>query len=302
MLTRKRVLAAAIEASVGTAETLDATDAAMNIMDAIIQPNIAMTPRMEQGGFGHNEAVPEGYGATITFRTELTGDGSGGITVPVWADTFLPACGWVKTGSTFAPVTSPPGSNGVETLTIGVYKDGRLETAKGCMGTFTLNFPSGRMAFIEWTFTGLWVTPSDTAILTPTYPTDLPLRAANSTFTIGAWSPCIEALTIEAGNNVILRECSNVVEGYASALVADRLITGTLNPEATLVATNDTHADWVSMTEKAFSYSLTDGTDTLTFSSSNFQIVNVQDEDRGGNQVDAVSFQLNQDDLSIAFS
>ncbi|MCP4229742.1 MAG: hypothetical protein GY771_06300, partial [bacterium] len=104
LLTRKRVLAAAIESTVGTAETLDATDAAYNVFDAEITPNIAMTARTQQGGFGNLEAPPEGYGASISFHTELTGDGSGGV--PGWADVFFPACGWVKTGSTFAPVAS----------------------------------------------------------------------------------------------------------------------------------------------------------------------------------------------------
>jgi len=300
MLTRKRVLAAAIEATVGTAETLDATDAAMNIHDSIIQPNIAMTPRMQQGSFGHNEAVPEGYGATVTFKTYIHGDGLGGV--PTWASTFLPACGWVDTAGTFSAVTSPPGSNGIETLTIGVYKDDRLETAKGCMGSFVITAPSAKLAYIDWTFQGLWVTPSDVAVLSPTYPTQIPFRSVSTALSLGGYGPCIEQLTIDAGNTVILRECSNTAEGYKSALVSDRLPTGTINPEAVLVATNDTHADWVSMTEKSFSYSLTDGTDTVTLASSNWQITNVQDADRGGNQVDAVNFQFNQDDFTIAFS
>jgi hypothetical protein len=302
LLTRKRVLAAAIETTVGTAETLDANDAAYNVFDAEITPNIAMTPRTQQGGFGNLEATPEGYGASITFKTELTGDGAGGV--PGWADVFFPACGWVKTGSTFAPVASAPGTNGVKTATIGVYKDGRLERARGCAGSFKVMFPTGRAAMIEWTFTGVFMAVSDAAILAPTYPTELPLRAANATFTIGgSWTPCIENLEIDAGNSVILRECQSPADasGYLSAMVSDRLPTGTLNPESSLVATQDNFGNWTSRTEEALSYSITDGTDTVVFSSSNYQITNIQPGDRGGNQVDTISFQLNADDFSIAF-
>jgi len=302
LLTRKRVLAAAIESTVGTAETLDAADAAYNVFDAEITPNIAMTPRTKQGGFGNLEATPEGYGASVTFKTELTGDGSGGV--PGWADVFFPACGWVKTGSTFAPVASAPGTNGVKTATIGIYKDGRLERARGCAGSFKVMFPTGRAAMIEWTFTGVFMAVTDATILAPTYPTQLPLRAANATFTIGgSWSPCIENLEIDAGNSVILRECQTPTDGsgYLSAMVSDRLPTGTLNPESALVATKGNFTNWTARTEEALSYSITDGTDTVVFSSSNYQITNIQPADRGGNQVDTISFQLNEDSFSIAF-
>lgn len=301
MLTRKRVLAAKIETTAGTAESLAAGDAAFNVYDAEITPNISMASRAKQGGFGQLEAITEGYSCTITFKTDLTGDGIGGV--PGWADTFFPACGWVKTTTTFNPTAEAPGTN-VKTLTIGVYKDGRLEQARGCMGTFKVMCPTGRPAMIEWTFTGVWLAPTDVAVLSPTYPTQLPLRGANTTFTIGgSWSPCIENIEFDAGNSVIMRECSTQSDGsgFATALVTDRTTTVSLNPESTLVATQDNYGNWLAHTEEAISYALTDGTDTVTLSSSSYQITNIQPGDRGGNQVDQISGQVNDDSLAIAF-
>ena len=52
LLRRKRVLAAAIEGTVGTAESLDAGDGAMNVYNAVIQPGITAIQREGQGGFG----------------------------------------------------------------------------------------------------------------------------------------------------------------------------------------------------------------------------------------------------------
>ena len=120
MLRRKRVLAAKIESTIGTAETLAAADAAMNIYNPIIQATIDMEARQGQGGFGMFSSVPGGRIGVATFRTYLEWDGT--VTEPSWADTFLPACGYVKTGQVYTPRTEAPGTN-VKTLTIGVYQD-----------------------------------------------------------------------------------------------------------------------------------------------------------------------------------
>lgn len=96
LLRRKRVLAAAIESTVGTAESLDAGDGAFNVYNALINPNITMIQRESQGGFNYLSPIPAGYSGAATFRTYLEWDGT--ATEPAWADTFFPACGWVKSG------------------------------------------------------------------------------------------------------------------------------------------------------------------------------------------------------------
>jgi len=300
LLTRKRVLAAAIEATAGTAETLDASDAAFNVFDAEITPSITMTPRPKQGGFGNLESLTEGYACNISFKTEISGDGAGGA--PAYAAALFPACGWVATGSTYAPVSEAPGGN-VKTATIGIYKDGRLERARGCVGTFKIVAPTGKVAMIEWSFTGIWMPVTDAALLAPTYPSTLPLRGANATFSFQGYSPCIENFEVDAGNTIILRECATETDesGYKTGLITDRTITGTINPESALVATKDNFGAWLDHTEGSLTYSLTDGTDTVAITSSAAQITNIQPADRGGNQVDTISFQCNEDTLSIAF-
>ena len=101
LLKKLSVLAAKIETTSGTAESLTASDAAYNVFDLSMQPNIAMTERTGQGAFSQLPAVRELTGGTCSFRTEVYGSGAGGV--PGWASTFLPACGWVNSAGTFSP-------------------------------------------------------------------------------------------------------------------------------------------------------------------------------------------------------
>lgn len=307
LLKKKHVLAAKIETTSGTAESLTASEAAFNVFDLSMQPNIAFTERQGNGSFSQMPAVRELMGGTCSFKTEVYGSGAGGV--PGWASTFLPACGWVNSTGTFSPKSELPGTN-VKTLTIGTYIDGVRHLMRGCSGTFTMNFETGKLASINWTFTGVWVSSSDVAILAPTYPTALPIRVANATFTIGSWSPCFQNLTIDAGNEVFLRECATNTDGsgYATAVITGRKVTGSINPEAELLATRPNYDDWIASTERAFSLAIQNATDKITVAMPKWQITNLQDGDRNGVVTHEINFQANKsaaagnDEMTIAFA
>lgn len=300
LLRRKRVIAAKIETTPGTAESLSASDAAFNAYETSVNPTIDFEERQGQSAFSPLPGTLGAYGGTVTFQTDIHGGGS----TPFWASVLLPACGYKETTGVFAPVTEAPGSN-VKTLTIGVYEDGLFKVLRGCAGNVVFTLPSGRRAFAEWTFTGIWGDPTDVSILAPTYPTTAPLKFANSTWTLGSWSPCVEQITIDLGNEVVLRECGTDSSGYKNALVTNRRTTGTMNPEATLVATNDAYGDWIDRTEKALSIVLGSSGNRVTFAAPKLQLTNAQEGDRNNIQTDDLEFQLNRsaaagnDELSI---
>ncbi len=304
LLKKQRVLAIATETTIGTAPSLSASNAALNAYDVMIQPNIDSEQRPRQGSFGGLKSIPGLRIGTATFRTEVYGDGAGGV--PLWASVLLPACGWVDSANTFSPTTEAPGSN-VKTITIASYQAGRRKMLTGAMGTFTMTFPSGKPAFIEWTFTGIWNTPTDTAILSPTYPTVIPPRFASSTFTVGGSNPgCIEQITIDAGNNVIARPCPTTASGIESGLVTDRNVVGQMNPESKLVAGDDVYGDFLSSAESVLSIVLADSADTITFAAPKLQYNVPQEGDREGTEIDDIPFQLNpssgDDELTINFN
>ena len=306
LLFRKSVLAAKIEGTIGTAESLAAADAAMNIYNAAIVPNIAFQQREGQGGFGRFSSIPEGYGGTATFRTYLEWDGT--LTEPSWADTFLPACGWVKSGQVFSPRTEAPGSN-VKTLTIGLYRDGTLIRLAGCAGSFVVTLPTGKPAYIDWTFSGVFQSRTDIAILTPTYPTAKPLRYAGG---LAEWDNdnlCLSTATINSGNSVILRECPDKEAGYVSAMITDRVPTITIDPEAVTVLAQDRWGKYLAQVEHELELDVGGPTNSqIEFVAPKAQIINISETDRNGLTADSIEMQCNKngathdEELTITFT
>jgi len=306
LLKRKRVLAAKIETTIGTAESLAAADAAMNVYNPMIQAQVEMEPREGQGGFGYLSSIAAGRIGVATFRTYLEWDGT--ATEPTWADTFLPACGWVKSGGTYTPRSEAPGTN-VKTLTIGCYVDGVFKSIAGAAGKFTVTLPTGKSGYIDWEFTGVLQAYSDVALITPTYPTAKPLRFAGG---LAEWNDvnlCVSQATIDSGNEVVMRECPTTDAGYISAIITDRKPRITLDPEAVTVASQDRWAAWLESTEYALELDVGGPTNSvLSFDAPKAQIINSQEADRGKLVTDQLEFACNKNgathdqELSIIFT
>jgi len=98
---KTRTLGAKIETTSGTAIALTGADCSFNAYDVKIEMDIESEEREAQGSFGTLAAVPGGYKGKATFKIDCGWDGT--ATEPSWADTFLPGCGWVKSGQVFTP-------------------------------------------------------------------------------------------------------------------------------------------------------------------------------------------------------
>lgn len=306
LLKRKRVLAAKIESTPGTAETLTSSDAAFNAYDVMIQTETEMEQREGQGSFGMRPSVAGGYKGKITFKHDASWDGT--ATEPAWADTFLPACGWVKSGQVYTPRTEAPGTN-VKTLTMAVYIDGMRKMLRGCMGTFKWNCPTGKTAFLEFEFTGVWESPTDTAIIAPTYPTVAPLRYASSTTTWNSVDLHLESLVLDSGNTILLRESAGTAAGFLAAIVTNRICTITGNPESKLVATQDRYGKLLDYSEHALTFDLDGPTNSkITIAAPKAQITSISEADRERLVVDDITWQCNANgstpdqEVSITFT
>jgi len=298
LLKRKRVLAAKIETTVGTAISLAGADAAYNAYDIMIQPEIEVEEREGQAGFGMLSSVVGGYKGKATFKIDFSWDGS--VTEPAWADAFLPACGLVKSGGNqYFPVSEAPGTN-VKTLTIGAYCDGVFKSICGAVGTFKLVCPVGRMAYFEFEFQGVWVPPTDVSILAPTYPTALPLRYATSTTTFASNALILENLTLDCGNEITMRESPATVGGYVAGIITSRKPKVTGNPEAKLVATRNPNGQFLAMTEGILTWDL-DGptTSVVTIAAPNAQLIKVQEADRNNLVTDDLEWSLNRNGSTV---
>ena len=306
LLKRKRVLVAKIETTVGTAISVLAADAAFNAYDVLIQPEIEFNPREGQGGFGMLPGVMSGYKGKATFKTDAGWDGT--VTEPTWADTFFPACGFVKTGQVFDPVTEAPGTN-VKTLTIYCHQDGMIKGISGAVGNAKLVCPTGKPAFWEWDFTGVWIPPTDGALLTPTYPPALPLRFATTPCTFVTVPLQLENLTLDFGNEVVMREDPSTVGGFIAGIITNRNPKVTCNPESKLVATRNAYGQFLASTEGVLAWGLDGPTNSvMSFSAPRAQIAKVTEGDRNKLVTDEIEFQLNRNlstvdrELSITFT
>lgn len=297
LLKRKRVFAAKTETTSGTFESLTTAEAAYNVYDLMMQQAIEMEPRESQGGFGMLASIPGGYQGKCTFKTDISWDGTS--TLPTWATVLLPACGLVNSSGTFTPKSEVPGSN-VKTISIGCYMDGVYKRMRGCAGTFKLVCPTGKRAYIEWDFTGVWNAPSDTAMLAPTYPTAQALRYSASTTTFDSVALCLENITLDVGNEIMLRECATTVGGYHAALITNRIPKVTGNPEAKLVATQDRYGQLILSDEGILSWTIP-GPDTsyITISAQKAQIVNIQEADRNRLVTDEIEWSLNRNGSTV---
>jgi hypothetical protein len=306
LLKRKRVLAAKIETTIGTPIALAGADGAFNVYDPMIQATITMVQREGQGGFGMLPSVTEGHVGVATFRTYLEWDGT--ATEPAWADTFFPACGWIKSGQVYSPRSEAPGAN-VKTLTIGCYVDGVFKSIAGAMGTFVVTLPTGKPGYIDWTFTGVLQAYSDVALISPTYPTVMPLRFAGG---LAEWNDvnlCVSQATVNANNEVVMRECPTTEAGYISAIVTNRVPTISVDPEAVTVAAQNRWSAWLASTEYALELDVGGPTNSqLEFNAPRAQIINNQEADRGRMVTDTIEFQCNKngathdEELTITFT
>lgn len=290
LLRRRAVFAAKVEATVGTPESITASEGAFNARDFSIQPSVAVTRREGQGGFNLLAGIPEGMMGTCNIVHDLSYDGT---TIPTWASVLLPACGWVDTSGTFSPVSQGPGSGGVKTLTLAHYKDGKRSLLSGAMGTFKISCPTGKVAYITFTFTGKYSSnETDLTIIAPTYPTALPLRFSPGVLTWNSIDLCTSSVEIDAGNDVIMRECVDVADrsGYKSAIITGRAPVITADPESVLVATQDREAKWLTSVPEAFSIRIGVAAASIVIAAPKAQLENKQQGNRSDMMTDDLTW------------
>jgi hypothetical protein len=265
LLTRQRVLLGVIESTSGTQESISATNGVFNVMSdgPIITADIPVTERPGQSAFSRLPSIPGPRAGKAKFSVHLVGKGSAAI--PEWGSVFLPGCGMVATSQSYAFVT---GSTSAKTLTLAEAVDGRMHYLYGAVGNWTLNLKAGEIATMDFDFMGIYGTDADVALPTPTYPTTLPPRWANSSgVAFGAYTPLVSAATVSSGNVLKLREDANAVSGYKAGIITDRVPTWTLDPELELVATKDWTSDFLASTQASLAFIIgtaSNNTQTIT--------------------------------------
>jgi hypothetical protein len=289
LLRRRRVFAAKVETTTGTAISLSGTDGAFNAFEPEITPDIPFNRREGQGAsIDPITGVPGARGAKVKLMT----DAYGAATVPSWG-VLLQAAGALLTSRTY---TFPTANINDTTLTMGFYQDGWLFQAAGCKLNWNLKGQNGQPAISTWEGTGLWQPPTAVALIAPTYPTTIPPRVASMTLTIGGNTYKVSDFELDLGNEVVYREDVTDVTGYHAAAITNRNITFKVSPERVALGTQDWYAAYLAGTEVALNLVLgLSANNIITITAPKLQQAAPPEAgERNGIQVDNLTFEANR--------
>jgi hypothetical protein len=308
LLTRRVQVAAKIEVTKGTAETLAAANAKLLAYEPVFNFDPTQFKRNPyRKTISRMNSIPGQRLCELTLQCEVMGPPFANKGTSSIFATLLRACAFSESLSAGVSSTYVPISTGYETITLAVYEDGVVKKLCGAMGNVRLILKVGEPIMAEFTFQGKYSTHSDTALLSPTYPASLPLIFQNATVTVFGDSLLMQNLEINMQNTVVMRDKPQDVTGFDYAIITERNPIMTFDPEAELVATHDFMAKLISTTEAAVSIVIvaTDNTE-LTISLPKARYTGLPSGDRDGVRTYSATCELNMnsgdDEVSLVFA
>src|SRR5262245_8490099 len=178
LLAERCQVALKIESVSGTAETL----AAANVIMTTDRPTWEATPDMIDRNILSASPSQRGFvvGSRMAkigfkmFQRGTTGAPTDPANLPDWIQPIR-ACGLsyaVSGGSPNEITTVTPASLAtLVTATVALYRDGKQYLIHGACGNVKKTYTVGSPVLLEFEFQGIYNTPTDVALLVPTYPT-----------------------------------------------------------------------------------------------------------------------------------
>jgi hypothetical protein len=186
--------------------------------------------------------------------------------------------------------------------------DGVRHLIAGARGTLSFGGAVGEGCMMNCTFTGVQDAVTDTAIITPTYQSSVPVPMMGMTFTIhGVATAFCQAFSVDLGMTVVPRQDFVKTSGYASVILGDRVPVCNFVIEKPLVASKDWYGIWAAGTEAAVSLVLgSTAGNIITIGMPKFQITNITEQDDNGRAMLSIDGKLNlstgDDELTIALT
>ena len=239
LLTRKRVILIESESTYGTNPSMAASTVVL-VRDLNITPQSSdvVSRDVVRPFLGAFQQLLANTNVEVSFSVELAGSGAAG-TAPRYGDA-LKACGFSETVASGTSVTYAPVSTSFSSIAIHYNTDGVRHIVTGCRGTFVINASVGEIPTIDFTFTGIYNAPTDSALPTVTYgnqATPLIFKNGNTTgFQLLSHSAALSSISMDLGNELVYRE---LVGGTKETLLVNRNISGTVSVEAMALGTKD---------------------------------------------------------------
>ena len=239
LLLRKRLILIETESTYGTDPTPTGADAVL-VRDLTITPQSSdvVSRELIRPYLGASPQLLANTRVECTFSVELAGSGAAG-TAPQYGKA-LKACGLAETVASGTSVTYDPVSSSFESITIHYLIDGVRHKMTGCRGTVAISATVGEIPTLDFSFTGIYNAPDDSALVTPTYANQAdPLLFKNgntSSFQLLSYSGNLQSFSFELGNEIVYRE---LIGAGKEVLITNRAATGSVSIEAVLIAAKD---------------------------------------------------------------
>jgi len=239
LLLRKRLIVIETESTYGTDPTPTGADAVL-VRDLNITPQSSdvVSRDLIRPYMGASQQLLANTRVECSFSVELAGSGTAG-TAPAYGKA-LQACGLLETVDPNTSVTYDPKSSSFSSNTIHYMIDGLRHKVTGCRGNVSISANVGEIPTLDFTFTGIYNAPDDSAILTPTYANQAdPLVFKNgntSSFQLLSYAGALQSFSMALGNSIVYRE---LIGGSKEVLITDRAVTGNVTIEAVLQGTKD---------------------------------------------------------------
>jgi len=284
LLLRKRLILIETESTYGTDPTPTGTDAVL-VRDLNITPQQSDVVNRDvvRPYLGASEQLLANTRVECTFSVELTGSGAAG-TAPAYGKA-LQACGLDETVVASTSVTYAPVSSSFSSVTIYYNIDGLRHKVTGCRGTFVINANVGEIPTIDFTFTGVYNAPDDSALPSATFAnqaTPLIFKNGNtSSFQLLSFAGCLQSFSFDIGNTLVYRE---LIGCDKEVILTDRAATGSTTIEAVSIASKDYFAAALTDTSLGnldFTHGTTAG-NIVDFASTRVDIGDVSYSDQDG--------------------
>lgn len=154
-------------------------------------------------------------------------------------DTFNPVLSTSSKVSIPANALYLPISTGIPSLSMEFYRDGVRYQFKGQRGTVAFDWTAGGTIIANWTFSGMFHAKTDTALPVPTYDATRPGAWKGSYYSINRVAAALSRFSLNGGMQLVYPPDPNASEGFTAATATARRMTGSLDPNETLIATRD---------------------------------------------------------------
>lgn len=248
-LYRKRTVLIKAESTYGTDSTPVGSDACQvrNLEVTPVQSDI-VSRDLIRPYLGASPQLIANNRVQVTFEVEYAGSGTAG-TAPRYGS-LLKACGFSETIVASTSVTYAPVSTSFSSVTMYYSTDGVRHKVTGARGTYSLNLTANQIPVINFTMTGQYVAPTDTADPTPTFTAQATPKIFNDTnttaFTLFSETDLpLQSCQLDIGNEVVYRE---LINSDKEVLIVNRSGSGSLAIEMPTLASHDFFADAVAST------------------------------------------------------